>query len=192
MFYVQFFGMHGWILPCRSDKNLKEWHRHVNLSRLRLKKKGFLSRSVFFVVEIFKDKGVKMVQKCSEKRQRGFIQLVIETFKRSKVEIVCNIFSSKFTLFAPSPKVRLMIDMLIADLPQQWAWWGWYLTCWLLTTVREVLLTSPASIRSRRPTCSQSESSADLGLYAFKRINQLGNSSQDTKILFLYRGLKQN
>ena len=71
-----------------------------------------------------------------------------------------------------------MIDMLIADLPQQWAWWGWYLTCWLLTTVREVLLTSPASIRSRRPTCSQSESSADLGLYAFKRINQLGNSSQ--------------
>ena len=85
--------------------------------------------------------------------------------------------------------MRWMIDMLIADLPQQWAWWGWYLTCWLLTTVREVLLTSPASIRSRRPTCSQSESSADLGLYAFKRINQLGNSSQDTKILFLYRGL---
>ena len=170
MFYVQFLAcMVGFVLVGLT-KILKNG---INMLIYRdfVWKKRF-SVLICFFVDIFKDKGVKMVQKCSEKRQRGFIQLVIETFKRSKVEIVCNIFSSKFTLFAPSPKVRLMIDMLIADLPQQWAWWGWYLTCWLLTTVREVLLTSPASIRSRRPTCSQSESSADLGLYAFKRIRK--------------------
>ena len=133
------FGMHGWICPCRSDKNLKEWHRHVNLSRLRLKKKGFMSRSVFLLT-FSKIRGSKWF-KSVQKRDKGASYRVIETLKRFKVKIVCRIFSSKFTLFAPSPKVRLMIDMLIADLPQQWAWWGWYLTCWLLSTVREVLLT---------------------------------------------------
>ena len=118
MFYVQFLAcMVGFVLVGLT-KILKNG---INMLIYRdfVWKKRF-SVLICFFVDIFKDKGVKMVQKCSEKRQRGFIQLVIETFKRSKVEIVCNIFSSKFTLFAPSPKVS--------------SWWGWWLTCWLLTS----------------------------------------------------------